>query len=126
DYAGGGGDGKRVAAIDVASGEGANEGVPGTGPEAGFRRSEVAGVLVKRERAAVGDGLADAVVGEIAAVAFSKRGPALAPFFRRVCPLADPRAGSFAKQGDRTNGGQDEFTKSLGTGQRCGRDRENQ
>src|SRR5437763_348728 len=104
----------------MASREGADQGVPGPGPEAGAAGREIASILVQGEGTGIGNRLANAAESEIAPVSFSKRAPALSPFFRSVRPLPNSGADGFSDQRDGTYGAEHELTETLRAAGLCG------
>src|ERR1700681_1227578 len=82
-----------------------------------FMRSEIAVVFVKDHGGPIGDGLANAVVGQIAAEALSVSIPTLPPFFRAVFPLAHARANRLAQNGNWPARAEQIQMKALGFGQ---------
>ena len=84
--------GERNSAIRMTGGERAHQGMSGTRPKACPPGGKVSSVLSQHNRPPVGDGLADAVVSEVAPEAFRKGIPPLTPFLRCVHPLPDRRA----------------------------------
>src|SRR5258708_38289217 len=65
----------------------------------------------------ISDGLANSVVGQVAAEALSVRIPALPPFLGAVFPLADTRADGLSQDRDRPACAEQIQMKALGFGQ---------
>lgn len=91
---------KGSRAVGMLSNDSAQSRVADPRPETMFVRSEVSVVFVKDDGGPVGDGLANSVVGKVAAEALPVGIPTLSPFWGDVSPLAHARADSLAQDGD--------------------------
>src|SRR5665213_2130559 len=90
-----------------------------------FMRGEIPVIFVKDDGGPVGDGLANSVVGKVAAEALSISIPTLSPFRRSVCPLAIAGADSLAQDRDWPNHAEQVQMKALGFSQLARRRRSN-
>jgi len=108
---------KGSCAVGVLRNHRAESRVAGPRPDPMFMRSEIAVVFVKDHGGPVGDGLANSVVGQVAAKALSVSIPALPPFLGRVFPLAHACANSLAQDGDWPTRAEQVQVKALGFGQ---------
>src|ERR1700722_19183692 len=63
-------------------------------------RQIVAIVLMKQRRSAVGEGLANAVIGEVALRTFRESAPSLSPLFGAIFPLTETCSRDFRQHGD--------------------------
>jgi len=94
------GDRKDSPAVGMPGNDSAQNRVAGPRPDPMFMRREIAVVFVKNHGGPVGDGLANSVVGKVAAKALPVGIPTLSPFRGDVSPLAHARADSLAQNGD--------------------------
>src|SRR6185369_12241812 len=99
------GNGKGRPALRIPRREGAEDRVARARPETLLVGRIISIVFVEKEGGAVGEGLADAVVRQIASKALSIRPPTLSPLLGAVLPLADAGAGGLGQDWDRPGGG---------------------
>lgn len=94
---------KSPASVSMPRSESAHESVPGALPCAGLMGTKESIIFVEGCRHPVADGLANAVVANVAGKSPAVCAPSLAPFPRSVRPLTDSRPRCFAKDRQRPN-----------------------
>src|SRR5580698_804 len=88
-HAGNTGNRKRLTAIGMPRRHGGTDRIARARPYALPMRRIISIVLMKQHGGAVGDGLANAVIGEVALRTFRESAPTLSPLFGAIFPLTE-------------------------------------